>query len=105
MHAALVIPFLLNEFDDKFINRPKIVRDIFLSSLPTHFRRQMDAARTWDMLRSWTRIDFMPLVRSDINLPANAIYMTSTEHRTFGQFKLYLDKGAVSCLPVLFTRA
>ncbi|KAN0133391.1 hypothetical protein V8E53_008831 [Lactarius tabidus] len=83
MHAALVIPFLLNEFDDKFINRPKI----------------MDAARTWDMLRSWTRIDFMPLVRSDINLPANAIYMTSTEHRTFGQFKLYLDKEAYPDIP------
>jgi hypothetical protein len=48
------------------------------------------------MLRSWTRIDFMTLLGPNINLPRNAIYLTTVEHRTFGQFKLYLDKEAVS---------
>jgi hypothetical protein len=48
------------------------------------------------MLRSWTRIDFMALVGSNINSPTNAIYMTIMEHLAFGKFKFYLDKDAVS---------
>ena len=47
------------------------------------------------MLQSWTRIDFMTLVGSNINSPANAIYMTREEHGIFEQFKFYLDKDAV----------
>jgi hypothetical protein len=54
------------------------------------------------MLQSWTRIDFMTLVGSNINSPANAIYMTSEEHGLFGQFEFYLDKDAVSSLCVFF---
>ena len=51
------------------------------------------------MLRSWTQIDLMPLVGSNVNSPTNAIYMTMTEHIAFGQFQFYLDKDAVSrCL-------
>lgn len=48
------------------------------------------------MLRAWTRIDFETLVGSNINSPANAIYMTKTEHVSFGRFKFYFDKDAVS---------
>ncbi|KAN0133015.1 hypothetical protein V8E53_009188 [Lactarius tabidus] len=83
MHAAHIIPFLLNRFDDKVINSRQIT----------------DAARTWDMLRSWTRIDFMTLVGPNINSPANAIYMTTEEHHLFGHFEFYLDKGAYPDIP------
>ena len=48
------------------------------------------------MLRSWSRIDFMALVGSNINSPTNAIYMTTSEHTAFGSFKFYLDKDVVS---------
>lgn len=44
----------------------------------------------------------MTLVEPNMNLPANAIYMTRVEHGTFGQFELYLDKEAVCRLRVLF---
>jgi hypothetical protein len=54
------------------------------------------------MLRSWTGIDFMKPVGSNINSPENAIYMTSDEHDLFGRFEFYLDKEAVSSLFVLF---
>ncbi|KAN0132173.1 hypothetical protein V8E53_009939 [Lactarius tabidus] len=76
MEAAHIIPFLLNGFDGRAISSPQI----------------KDAARTWDMLRSWARIDFMALVGSNINSPTNAIYMTTAEHTAFGSFKFYLDK-------------
>jgi hypothetical protein len=45
------------------------------------------------MLRSWTRIDF---IGSNVNSPTNAIYMTTVEHVAFRNFKIYLDKDAVS---------
>ena len=102
MHAAHIIPFLLNSFDDKAINSREIVCDVFLFSHLTHLRRQTDAARTWDMLQSWTQIDFKTLVGPNINSPTNAIYMSSEEHRIFGRFRFYLDKEAVSRLRELF---
>ena len=96
MEAAHIIPLLLNKFDDKAINIPEIVRHVLSFSRLTHLRRQRDAARTWDMLQSWTRIDFRTLTESDINSPTNAIYMAKAEHVAFGRFKFYLDKEAVS---------
>jgi hypothetical protein len=96
MEAAHIIPFLLNKFDDKAISSPEIVRDVLLFSHLTHLRRQTNAARTWDMLRSWTRIDFKTLIGSNINSPSNAIYMSTQEHSDFGHFLFYLDKEAVS---------
>ncbi|KAH9171033.1 hypothetical protein EDB89DRAFT_1973712 [Lactarius sanguifluus] len=83
MQAAHIIPFLLNKFDDRVINSPEIT----------------SAARTWDMLQSWTRIDFKTLVGSNINSPMNAIYMTSIEHDMFGRFEFYLDKEAYPDIP------
>lgn len=102
MHVAHIIPFLLNNFDDRVINSREIVRDTVLFSRLIHLRRQTDAARTWDMLQSWTLIDFKTLVGPNINSPTNAIYMNSEEHRIFGRFRFYLDKEAVSRLRDLF---
>jgi hypothetical protein len=48
------------------------------------------------MLQAWTQIGFETLIRSKINSPTNAIYMTKTEHVSFGHFELYFDKDAVS---------
>lgn len=96
MEAAHIIPFMLNNFDDTAINSPAIVRDVLSFSRLTHLRRQTDGALTWDMLQSWTQIDFETLVGPNINSPKNAIYMTKTEHIAFGRFKFYLDKEAVS---------
>ncbi|KAJ7799932.1 hypothetical protein B0H14DRAFT_3885845 [Mycena olivaceomarginata] len=70
MEAAHVIPFLLNDFD----NNPGVTLQI------------KDAARTWDMLQSWTNVDFRKLVGSKINSPANAIFMTAEEHHSFGRY-------------------
>ncbi|KAH8995218.1 hypothetical protein EDB86DRAFT_2922821 [Lactarius hatsudake] len=78
MEAAHIIPFLLNKFDDKVISSPQIT----------------SAARTWDMLQSWTQINFKTLIGSNINSPTNAIYMTKVEHTNFGRFDFYLDKEA-----------
>ncbi|KAH9032493.1 hypothetical protein EDB85DRAFT_1842535, partial [Lactarius pseudohatsudake] len=50
----------------------------------------------WDMLRSWTQIDFETLVVPNIHSSMNAIYMTRDEHDIFGHFTSYLDKEAVS---------
>lgn len=96
MEAAHIIPFLLNGFDDSVISSPEIVRDVLLFSHLTHLRRQRDAARTWDLLQSWTQINFSTLVGSNINSPTNAIYMSKVEHAAFGRFEFYLDKEAVS---------
>ena len=98
MEAAHIIPFSLNKFDDRAASSPDIVRYILSSSLAclTHFCIQKAAANTWDMLRSWTRLDFETLIGSKINSPANAMYMTKQEHVFFGRFKFYLDKDAVS---------
>ncbi len=57
---------------------------------------QRDAARTWDMLQSWTQIDIKEVVGSNINSPTNALYMTNNEHLAFGHFRFYLDKDVVS---------
>ena len=54
---------------------------------------QTDPARTLDMFKSWTQMDF-----EGLNSPTNAIYMTMQEHSTFGSFTFYLDKEAVSHL-------
>ncbi|KAH9046948.1 hypothetical protein EDB83DRAFT_2403959 [Lactarius deliciosus] len=80
MAAAHIVPFSLNKFNDKVISSPEIT----------------SAARTWDMLQSWTRINF---VGSNINSPTNAIYMTVTEHTRFGRFQFYLDKEAYPDIP------
>ncbi|KAH9168292.1 hypothetical protein EDB89DRAFT_2074118 [Lactarius sanguifluus] len=94
MEAAHIIPFLLNKFDDKVISSPQIVRNVLSSSRPTHLCRQTSAARTWDMLQSWTQINFKTLIGSNINSPTNAVYMTKVEHTNFGRFDFYLDKEA-----------
>jgi hypothetical protein len=96
MEAPHIIPFLLNGFDGKAITSPQIVRDVLSFPTSLTFSSQKDAARTWDMLRSWTQIDLMALVGSNINSPTNAIYMTMMEHIAFGQFQFYLDKDTVS---------
>jgi hypothetical protein len=96
MEATPIIPFLLNKFNDRAIN-PEFVREVHYFSRLTHLRGQIDAAPTWDMLRSWTQIDFKTLVGSNINSPTNAIYMTYGEHFSFVHFDFYLDKEAVSC--------
>ncbi|KAH8995217.1 hypothetical protein EDB86DRAFT_1182462 [Lactarius hatsudake] len=75
--VAHIIP-LLNEFDDQLISSLEI---------------------TWDMLRSWTQIDFRTLIGPNIDSPANAIYMTTVEHATFGHFEFYLDKEAFPDIP------
>ncbi|KAJ7799921.1 hypothetical protein B0H14DRAFT_2901689 [Mycena olivaceomarginata] len=84
MEAAHAIPFLLNDFD----NNPGVTLQI------------KDAARTWDMLQSWTNVDFRKLVGSKINSPANTIFMTAEEHYSFGRFRFYLDKQMVSSVAV-----
>ncbi|KAH9026718.1 hypothetical protein EDB83DRAFT_1926692 [Lactarius deliciosus] len=96
MEAAHIIPFLLNEFDDQLINSLEIVRDVLSFSCPTHLCRPV---QTWDMLRSWTQIDFRTLIGPNIDSPANAIYMTTVEHTTFGHFEFYLDKEAFPDIP------
>ncbi|KAH9011480.1 hypothetical protein EDB85DRAFT_1117299 [Lactarius pseudohatsudake] len=78
MEAAHIIPFLLNKFDDKVISSPQTT----------------SAARTWDMLQSWTQINFKTLIGSNIDSPTNAIYMTKVEHTSFGHSDFYLDKEA-----------
>ncbi|KAH8997209.1 hypothetical protein EDB86DRAFT_937136 [Lactarius hatsudake] len=83
MAAAHIVPFSLNKFNDKVISSPEIT----------------NAARTWDMLQSWTRIDSKTLVGSNINSPTNAIYMTVTEHSMFGRFEFYLEKEAYPDIP------
>jgi len=80
MEAAHIIPFSLNNFDEK----------------GAKFR---DAARTWDILQSWTQIDIKEVVGSKINSPANALYMTTSEHRAFGHFRFYLDKDVYPDVP------
>jgi hypothetical protein len=96
MAAAHIIPFLLNNFNVNATGGPLLVCDVLLFLPLTNIHRQINAACTWDMLQSWTQIDFRMLLRSDINSPANTIYMTRQEHRTFGNFDFYFDKEAVS---------
>ncbi|EGO02394.1 hypothetical protein SERLA73DRAFT_178312 [Serpula lacrymans var. lacrymans S7.3] len=57
-----------------------------------------DAVRTWEMLQSWTQINIQKIDESGVSSPANAIYMTTTEHASFGRYSIYLDKEAVSHL-------
>ncbi|KAH9170892.1 hypothetical protein EDB89DRAFT_1218022 [Lactarius sanguifluus] len=83
MEVAHIVPFLLNEFDDQLISSLEIT----------------NAAQTWDMLRSWTQIDFRTLIGPNIDSPTNAIYMTTVEHATFGHFEFYLDKEAFPDIP------
>ncbi|CAK5279108.1 unnamed protein product [Mycena citricolor] len=83
MEAAHIIPFLLNDFD----NKPDITSEI------------RDAARTWDMLQSWTNLDLRKILGSKINSPANAIFMTAEEHHSFGRFRFYLDKQTYPDIP------
>ena len=96
MEVAHVIPALLNNFDDRATSSSSVVRYILSSSCLAHFCIQKFAANTWDMLLSWTRIDFKPLIGSMINFPTNAIHMSMQEHISFRCFKFYLDKDAVS---------
>jgi hypothetical protein len=96
MEVTHIIPLSLNKFDDSASSNTEIVGGVLSFSRLTHLRRQTDAARTWDMLQSWTQIDFRTYVGPNINLPTNAIYMTREEHVHFGCFQFYLDKEAVS---------
>jgi len=91
MEAAHIIPFSLNNFNTKFVRCALLFLDVLLNMLV-----QRDAAHTWDILQSWTQIDIKKVVGSNINSPTNALYMTTSEHRTFGHFRFYLDKDAVS---------
>jgi len=50
------------------------------------------------MFQSWTQIDLHALAGSNINSPANGIYMSNEEHQLFRQFEFYLDKDAVGSL-------
>jgi HNH endonuclease len=94
MEAAHIIPFTLNNFDNKTTSGSEIVRDLLLSPGLMHYCTQKNC--TWDMLESWTRIDFRKLVGSNINTPSNVVYMNESEHFKFRTFELYLDKEAVS---------
>jgi hypothetical protein len=96
MAAAHIIPFLLNNLDVNATSCPGLVRDILSFSRLTHLCQQINAPRTWEMLRKWTQIDFTTLLGSAINSPANSIYMTTEEHMAFGNFDFYFDKEAVS---------
>ncbi|KAH9012724.1 hypothetical protein EDB85DRAFT_1900150 [Lactarius pseudohatsudake] len=97
MEPAHITPFLLNKVDDGAIGSPEIVRDV-RSVLTFHTDRRR-SPHFWDMLRSWTRIDFETLVVPNINSPMNAIYMTRDEHDIFGHFTSYLDKEAYPGIP------
>ncbi|KAJ7816710.1 hypothetical protein B0H14DRAFT_2269778, partial [Mycena olivaceomarginata] len=55
-----------------------------------------DAACTWDILQSWTQPDLGALRGDKITSPSNGIYMTRDDHDSFGGFRFYLDKDAVS---------
>ena len=94
MEAAHIIPFPLNNFNNRATSGSEIVRGLLLSSGLIHYRTQKDC--TWDMLESWTRIDFGKLVGSNISTPSNAIFMNADEHLKFRTFEFYLDKEAVS---------
>ncbi|KAH8995216.1 hypothetical protein EDB86DRAFT_2829534 [Lactarius hatsudake] len=85
MEPAHIMPFLLNRSTTEAIGSPR-----------DHRRR---SPHFWDMLRSWTQIDFETLVLPNINSPMNAIYMTKDEHDTFGHFTSYLDKEAYPDVP------
>lgn len=98
MAAAHIVPFLLNNFDVNANGGPLLVRDALSFSYLTYLRRQINAALTWDMLQSWTQIDFRTLDGSTINSPANTIYMTREEYDSFGSFSFYFDEEAVSHL-------
>ncbi|KAJ7670527.1 hypothetical protein B0H17DRAFT_1141756 [Mycena rosella] len=78
MAATHIIPFLLNDFSEDV--------GITLES--------KDAARTWDMLQSWTNFDLQKLVGSNITSRTNAIFMSGDEHYSFGRFLFYLDEQA-----------
>ncbi|KZT63938.1 hypothetical protein DAEQUDRAFT_770143 [Daedalea quercina L-15889] len=82
MAAAHIIPCLFNQFSNDDCSD-----------------EGHEAALTWDMLRSWTSIDIDRLTGSNINTPANGIYMTTVELRAFGRFKFYFDKDAFPTTP------
>lgn len=96
MAPAHIIPFLLNQLEVPTTRWSGLVRDLLLFLRLTHLRWQINAPRTLEMLRSWTQIDFTTLLESDIDSPANSIYMTTIEHLAFGNFDFYFDKEAVS---------
>ncbi|KAK7047909.1 hypothetical protein VNI00_006237 [Paramarasmius palmivorus] len=84
MHAAHIILFLLNRFEEK-----------------TDVTREMrEAAATWDMLKNWSSID-LDTLGPNINTSENAICMNMHEHTAFGRFDFYLDKdaGVVDMIP------
>ena len=96
MESAHIIPFTLNNFDNRTTSGSEIVRDLLSSSGLMHYCTQKIC--TWDMLESWTQIDFRKLVGSTISTPSNAIYMNESEHFKFRTFELYPDRGSHSLL-------
>jgi hypothetical protein len=104
MEAAHIIPFSLNKFNDNVISSPEIVRSMIISPTVTshgtlsRLHIQKAAAFTWEMLRAWTLLDFKTLIGSNINSSSNVIYMTGSDHSSFGRFMFYLDKEVVSHL-------
>ena len=72
MESAHIIPFTLNNFDNRTTSGSEIVRDLLLSPGLMHYCTQKNC--TWDMLESWTQIDFGRLVGSNISTLSNAIY-------------------------------
>lgn len=52
-----------------------------------------ELSKTWDMLRAWTSIDVLSLVRDDIDAPKNTIMMGIGLVDFFKAFLLYFDRN------------
>jgi hypothetical protein len=48
------------------------------------------------MLQMWTSYDIAKLRGENINNPANAIFMTTVDHRQFGRFAFCLEQVGLS---------
>ena len=90
MQAAHIIPFSLNNFNEK-----DLVSLIILVVHLLIFLEKKTATYTWDMLHSWTGIGITNLVGTQINSPENGIYMNEIDHSQFGSFLFYFDKDEV----------
>ncbi|KIY67060.1 hypothetical protein CYLTODRAFT_422883 [Cylindrobasidium torrendii FP15055 ss-10] len=51
----------------------------------------MNIGQTWDMLKSWTRINPEDYTGGKITCPENGILLTAHEHEGFGKFKLWFE--------------
>ncbi|KAJ7666884.1 hypothetical protein DFH06DRAFT_1384393 [Mycena polygramma] len=78
MKVARILPLALIDFKDGGQN---------LDGPTLH-----NAARTWEMLHAWTRIDPKDLQAARMTSPSNAIYMSQDEHWRFNTWQFYLNK-------------